>query len=347
MVCKTLNISSKALRIYEAWEIVVPKRDENSYRNYSSHDLLKLRQIVLLKELGFSLKEIKKLITKTDLGDNELIRSLYLQSKAVENKIIELRNIKLTLNQNINEALLKVQELDYNVYLNKINNSLHENKENRDRWIDRWGFDSWAKKYDDFLRENIEDELSLFEKYDVVLEKVRDKIMKEGTAKVLDMGCGTGNLCGKLSSCIEVVGVDQSMEMLLEAKRKYPKMKLRLGSFMDEPFAYNEFDLVVSTYAFHHLKTIEKEIAIKLMLQYLKDNGKVVIADLMFFNQTERGECKKNLIKKGRLDLWELIEDEYYTDIESLKKYVEFLDCNITYEHIANFTWMLKIEKNK
>lgn len=344
-VCKELNISPKALRIYEEWEIVVAQRDENNYRNYSIDDLLKLRQVMILKELGFSLKEIKQLLEKAIMDENKLVRSLYLQLNAIENKIIELENIKLTLKENINESLLEKEEMNYSIYLDKINDNLYENKEKRSKWIDKWRFDSWAKDYDNLVKYNPVDELNLFEKYDDVLGKVKNEILKQNAKKVLDIGCGTGTLCGPLSEDIEIIGLDQSIEMILQAKFKYPNMKLKLGNFMDEPFIEKQFDMVVSTYAFHHLKPIEKEIALKLMLRYLKEKGKLVIADLMFLNEIERQKNKEIFISKKRKDLWDIIEDEYYTDIENIKRYAEFLGCIVTYEHIVNFTWMLKIEK--
>ena len=56
-VCKVLNVSSKALRIYEDMGIIVPKRDKNNYRNYSENDLLKLRQLILFERNGNSIKK--------------------------------------------------------------------------------------------------------------------------------------------------------------------------------------------------------------------------------------------------------------------------------------------------
>ena len=97
-VCKKLNTTPKALRIYEEYDIVVPKRDNNNYRVYSTDDLLRLREVLLLKELGFSLKEIKSLTDKNVYADNHFARSLYLQLRAIEGKINELDNIKNTLN---------------------------------------------------------------------------------------------------------------------------------------------------------------------------------------------------------------------------------------------------------
>jgi GrpB-like predicted nucleotidyltransferase (UPF0157 family) len=46
----------------------------------------------------------------------------------------------------------------------------------------------------------------------------------------------------------------------------------------------SESDILISTFAFHHLNILEKEKAINLLLDYLKPGGKIIIADLMFLS---------------------------------------------------------------
>lgn len=344
-VCKSLNISPKALRIYEDYGIVVPQRNINNYRNYEDSDIVKLRQIILLKEIGFPLKNIKVLLSREYNEENKIVRGLDLQLKAVENKIYELENIKAALNKSINEVLENPDNDNYDNYFNEIGNCLKENREIRTKWIDKWGFDSWAENYDKSIMDNSNNGLNLFEKYDYVLETVVKKIRENNALKVLDIGCGTGNLINKLDNYIKYTGVDQSIEMLLTAKKKFPNINFRLGNFLDEPFINNEFDMIISTFAFHHLKTIEKEKAVNFMLKYLKPKGRIIIADLMFLNEKHRIEKKEYFINKGREDLWNIVEDEYYTNIERIKKYSELLGCNVKYKHLVNFTWIIEIEK--
>lgn len=93
-ICKKLNVSQKALRLYEDLEIIVPKRDKNNYRNYDENDVLKLRQIILLKEMGIPLKSIKELISKNLKTENKVIQTLDVQFKVVNNRINELHSIK-------------------------------------------------------------------------------------------------------------------------------------------------------------------------------------------------------------------------------------------------------------
>lgn len=346
-VLKELNITQKALRIYEDLGIILPKRDDNNYRNYSDEDLIKIKQIILLKEMGISLKDIKVLLDKNKDKENKVIKTLDLQLKAVENKINELNNIKSTLEDGINEILASNETINYGYYFKKIDECLKENKEKRSTWIDKWAFDSWAKDYDTSIKSNIGDELNLFEKYDFILDTISEIINKNKDSKVIDMGCGTCNLYTRLNEDISYIGIDQSLEMLMEAKRKYKDINLRLGNFLDNPYIENDKDFIVSTYAFHHLTSEEKKESIKLMLKYLKINGKIIIADLMFLNSKEREKEKEVLIKAGRKDLWDIIEDEFYADIEELKSFVESIGYKFNYKHLVNFTWIIEINKNK
>lgn len=345
-VCKLLNISPKALRIYEDLRIIVPEREKNNYREYSNDDILKLKQVIILKEMGIPLKNIKDILKKEDMEDNKVIRALNVQLKVVNNRINELQNIKITLEQNINEALVSEDEAGFAEYFSLIDKTLKENQEKRLTWLDKWEFDSWADNYDDSLYKDITGNLKLFEKYDYVLETLAGRIKENNAVNVLDIGCGTANLYTKLKN-VNYTGMDQSIEMLLQAKVKYPDIKLRSGNFMDKPYTENEFDAVVSSYAFHHLQKEEKEKAVRLMLEYLKPEGSIIIADLMFLNQTERMKRKEYYINTGRKDLWNTIEDEYYTDIEELKKYSEAIGCRLNYSHIVNFTWLLEIKNSK
>lgn len=344
-ICKELNISQKALRIYEEQIIVVPKRDGNNYRNYSPDDVLKLRQVLLLRKMDIPLKNIKLLLAK-EFNDNKIIRGLDLQLKVVDNRIMELENIKETLFHSINDVLLSKEDTNYAQYFDKVSACLYQNMESRKKWTDKWSFDSWAKNYDNSIQEVVGDGLNLFESYDDVLNTVVKRISANNAVKVLDIGCGTGNLYDKIKDDImDFTGIDQSIEMLLQARKKYPNIKIRIGNFLDEPFIVNEFDTMVSTYAFHHLSPDEKEKSINLILRYLKTGGKMVIADLMFLNEVERQKQKEHFCNSGREDLWKIVEDEYYTDIQKTKSYAELLGCKVSYEHIVNFTWILEIEK--
>jgi putative AdoMet-dependent methyltransferase len=201
-----------------------------------------------------------------------------------------------------------------------------------------------AVKFDNMVKDRSKDELGLFEGYDEIFNEIREEILKSKAKKILDIGCGTGNLCGGLSETLDVVGIDQSLEMLTYAKKKYNNLELKLGSFLDKPFYKNEFDIVITTYAFHNLNCSDKKKALNNMLEYLKPDGKIIIIDFMFLNDEEKEKIKNNFYNKKRQDLWKVIDSKYYTNVENLKSYVQSLGCKIQCKHIVNFTWKVEIQ---
>lgn len=76
-----------------------------------------------------------------------------------------------------------------------------------------------AIKFDKMVKYKLNDELGLFEKYDEILSEVRARIIKYKAENVIDIGCGTGNLCRELSDKLYVLEMDQNIEMITEAKK--------------------------------------------------------------------------------------------------------------------------------
>ncbi|MEH7352134.1 methyltransferase domain-containing protein [Neobacillus drentensis] len=73
--------------------------------------------------------------------------------------------------------------------------------------------------------------------------------------KILDLGCGTGDLADKLNQLgINVVGIDQSENMVKQAQQKYPGIIFKVEdavSLKDQ----NEFDAVFSNATLHWVKS--------------------------------------------------------------------------------------------
>lgn len=63
--------------------------------------------------------------------------------------------------------------------------------------------------------------------YNEYFNKINDFLHEAKGIDVLDIGCGTGNLYNKIKEHVNYVGMDQSLEMLLQAKNKFHHIKLR------------------------------------------------------------------------------------------------------------------------
>lgn len=156
---------------------------------------------------------------------------------------------------------------------------------------------------------------------------------------ILEIGVGTGNLASKfLNNNYHIIGIDQSREMLLVAKQKYPKLKVRLGEFLKIPYDNKCFDIIISTYAFHHLNENEKVVAIQEMLRVLKDNGMIVIGDLMFKSKDD----EKNILSELSKKQVEEIKDEYYSHIDFLENELKKYNKKLEYRKIDKFNYIIQ-----
>lgn len=112
-VCVKLNITKKALSYYEHSLLVHPKILANGYREYSDDDVSRLQEIIILRKLDVSIKEIQAFVSN---GESISLDCLYLQSKRrlkleIQNKKQQiLRDYLMTHNQE--EALRQLGILE-------------------------------------------------------------------------------------------------------------------------------------------------------------------------------------------------------------------------------------------
>ncbi len=105
---KITGLSIKALRYYDEEMILIPsyRNQENSYRYYNGDDYNRAELIVLLRELNFSISEIKDVLliyqNKSDLPYILEEKKAIIQEKIKEEKAL-LKKIDLLINPKIKE----------------------------------------------------------------------------------------------------------------------------------------------------------------------------------------------------------------------------------------------------
>lgn len=92
--------------------------------------------------------------------------------------------------------------------------------------------------------------------------------------KILDLGCGTGDLTNTIyKKKANVVGVDKSENMIKQAKDKYSHINFLAKDATNLGYD-NEFDAVFSNATLHWIK--EPEQALKSIYKSLKQNGRFI-----------------------------------------------------------------------
>ena len=92
--------------------------------------------------------------------------------------------------------------------------------------------------------------------------------------RILDLGCGTGDLAKILHDLgVEVVGADHSEAMVQQAKSKYPDIPFVVQNATNLEYN-NEFDAVFSNAVLHWVK--QPELALSGIFNSLKPGGRFV-----------------------------------------------------------------------
>lgn len=333
-IAEKMGLNPNAVRFYEKKGLLSPKRTDANYRLYSKEDMARLEMIMLYRKMGFSIEDIQMLLS----NQRDHMEQFALQYSAVNYHIRSMEQIRETLGGCIEKQLngeLLEEDLVEQITQTARTIAMTEN------WKDQWGFDNQASYYDTMIRESGLG-LDFYRNYDQVLARTASKVRK---GVVMEIGIGTGNLAKVIldtTKGIEAyIGIDQSLNMLKEARKKCQSIRLRKGDFLNLPMEANSCDCLVTSYAFHHCDEEEKKLAIKEIDRVLKKNGSIIIADLMFLNQSARKQYESSCRKEEIMDL----EDEFFGNVDEVMDLLQLFGFVCTAEQVDDLVWVIQAEK--
>lgn len=104
------NVSTKAIRIYEAKGLLTSYRDEtNNYRYFQESAIVKMQKIEILKYLGFSLEDIGKMLERYE--SMNLTESFLEQKRMLEKKAKELERMIYCMDRAAKESQMEGFEI--------------------------------------------------------------------------------------------------------------------------------------------------------------------------------------------------------------------------------------------
>lgn len=110
-----VGMTKKNIRFYEEQGLLSVERAENGYREYGQEDVCRLKQVKLLRKLGISIEDIKRVFQ----GGLRLEDCLDRYSDALERQKENLSKLQSVSRQMIN-AHVTLQNLDADCYLEQI-----------------------------------------------------------------------------------------------------------------------------------------------------------------------------------------------------------------------------------
>lgn len=145
--------------------------------------------------------------------------------------------------------------------------------------------------------------------------------------RVLEIGCGTGNLAiliKRLHAGADVVGLDPDPKALARARRKAARealsVHLDLGFAEELPYPDESFDRVLSAFMFHHLEPDGKEKTLREVRRVLKPGGSLHLLDLGGAKVRSDGAMARLLHRSERL------RDNFGDHIPTLMREAGFTD---------------------
>lgn len=85
-VCNATGLTKKAINYYQKKKIIDPKIDESGYRQFNEFEIERLKQVSILRSLGLSVLEIKRVLD-SKFSKEELRKSVI--RKQLENELSE------------------------------------------------------------------------------------------------------------------------------------------------------------------------------------------------------------------------------------------------------------------
>ncbi len=104
---------------------------------------------------------------------------------------------------------------------------------------------------------------------------------------VVDLGCGNGRLYQIFADLpISYIGIDQSEELLVIARKQFQKGKFVQGSMLSIPLPNNSVDVIFCIAALQHIPGVDfQQKAIDEMKSVLKPGGKVILSNWNLFGE--------------------------------------------------------------
>ena len=149
--------------------------------------------------------------------------------------------------------------------------------------------------------------------------RVRAFVQPRGNERALDVGAGAGALALALAPLVrEVTAADIVPELLEEARRRAPEnMKVVEADATALPFPDGSFDLVGSTFTFHHMA--RPELALSEMTRVTIPGGTLLIVDQI---------APTDSLAAIELDRFERSRDPSHTRLLSDADLIGYFDTN-------------------
>lgn len=296
------GVTIKTLLYYDKIGLLKPlKTIGTGYRIYCEEDFLRLQQITTLKYLGLTLSEISQILYET--GEN-LENMITIQKRALEEKKKHIESVISVFNKAENQiredGFLEINKLIDIIKITNMESMVKEQYKTDEKFNLRGNLHSYNINKTDWTNWCF------------------NQMKFPSNAKILELGCGTGDLWYSNSNNIKddwnITLSDFSKGMLLSAKKKLEAIKHNFIfeeiDAQDIPYKDESFDVIIARHMLYLVPDIEKALSeikrvlIKGGLFYVTTNSNESMAELN--ELIEKFDSKLGLNNNGMCDRFDM-----------------------------------------
>ncbi len=175
-ICRLTSVTIRTLHYYDEIGLLKPSsRSLGGHRHYSEQDLIALQQIVTLKYMGFTLRQIKKSLQDKNF---DLSYSLKIQADALEKEIAKIKKASEILNFSLNNLQIN-QMIDWRDTI-KLIETLNDN--NTNQWYEKYLNKEEIEIYKQISQKRTTEWLRLFKE----IKKLKTAIPSKKTKKLIE-----------------------------------------------------------------------------------------------------------------------------------------------------------------
>lgn len=185
--------------------------------------------------------------------------------------------------------------------------------------------------------------------YDATLRWVIEQARIQPDETVLELGSGTGNLSLRAPNCAELVCVDVSAKMTAIAREKLADRD-NVRFVQADLLAYfhigdQRFDVILSTYAIHHLTEDEKPVLFRHVWDRLPDGGRAVFGDLMVEDEAAFKTLRDHFRSSDDPNVARDMDEEFFWRVASSVEALTELGFDVRTERVSELSWGIAARK--
>ena len=269
-VSELTSVTVRTIRYYDNIGILSPSsHGPAGSRLYNNMDIMRLQEILTLKLIGFSLKEINEIVEGNNRED--FYKTLNDQEEALRKKV-----------DNINKVISIIEDAK----------KTFDYKESD--WIKFTNIIKAVKATDISVKQyknstNLAKRINLHEGFSTNkeigwYEWCYEKMNLKANMKILEVGCGNGRLwrknIRKIKNYLDITLTDIEDKMIEATKEelwdKKEMFKFDVVDVCNLPYENESFDVIIANHMLYHVKDIEK--GLEEIYRVLKDDGSLFIS---------------------------------------------------------------------